>query len=236
MSNFKKLVAARMAKTGESYSTAARHLRSQVETPLILTVATPDPVDTLIQKLRPVHVSSILIGTLPLSVAGANYEVLKRHLDERVRNHPQYFAETASFQTMLSESEYRGLLGRGATPRYETQKIRLMPGQGGSVPCAHCTGWILIPFGAYSGACDCGEKFEVSFDGDGQEKSDIPEDWLCMKCGEPFDQIVEGDARNPWHGLNDCQQVCNICFHIGHVGPWWMTRVRSGVPIVNRHR
>ena len=29
MSNFKKMVRARMAKTGEAYSTAARHVRSQ---------------------------------------------------------------------------------------------------------------------------------------------------------------------------------------------------------------
>src|SRR5689334_16887329 len=107
MSNFKKLVEQRMAKTGESWSTASRHVRNAVAAPVIRELASaPDPIDALVAGLRPYHESSILVGRIPAVGASASAEAAARRARD-LAEHPKYFGQSASVEKVITHDEMR---------------------------------------------------------------------------------------------------------------------------------
>lgn len=227
MSNFKKLVEARMAKTGESWATASRHVRAQVVVPIVSPPAT-DPIGDLISELRSVHVSSILVGRVPNAVAGSNLAVLREQLRHRELN-PAWFARSASVQKLISKAEHDALMQRGATEEYGgVQRIRVFKtgrDTSFSVPCANCERWIWCGHDERAGKCVCEAPYEVTFDG--PIDWSLPQGWLCMNCGERFKVTVVTESRGPWHAINSHQQACDVCFHMKHVGAWWVEKRRN---------
>lgn len=238
MSNFTKLVDARMAKTGENWQTAERAIRAQVIRAVTVgdepaeskaeTVPPPasiDPIDALIASLRSFHIGSILVGRIPAVGASATASVAAEHARE-LAEHPKYFAQSASVQTRISLDHMHALIARGATEEDGIQRIRVFRYEESpttfSVPCANCKRWIWCGLDEHAGACKCRQKYEITFDG--ESDWNLPQGWLCMDCGDPNEMALIGDARNPWHPVNERQQACDVCFHMSHVGAWWVRK------------
>lgn len=227
MSNFKKLVESRMAKTGESWSTAARHVRAHgsapIEAPSALAAPT-DATEALIASLRATHVSSILVGRAAAIGSSATYQEAARQA-RVLQENPAYFARSAHVQMHVTLDQLQALAARGATEEYAVQRIKVFSTGHGptfSVPCAACERWIHCGSEPGSGECVCDQRFEVSFDG--PEDWSLPQGWLCMNCGEPFEMKELGQSRSPWHAMNGHQQACDVCFHMLHVGAWWVRK------------
>ena len=181
-----------------------------------------DRIDALIQELRAFHISSILVGRISTAATGRDAGALSRDLV----NNPKYFAQSASVQKTIPLVDLEALVKRGATREHEVQRIRVFKDERGttfSVPCATCERWIWCGHDEHSGTCACGkQKYEITFDGAPDWK--LEQGWRCMNCGEPSGLTLAEDARNPWHAVNPRQQVCNVCFHMQHVGPWWVRK------------
>jgi hypothetical protein len=240
MSNFKKLVNARMAKTGENWQTAQRAVRAQVVSPVTVSVepavakaanATPistDPIDAFIASLRSVHIGSILVGRVAAVGTSATASVAAEHARD-LAEHPKYFAQSASVQMTISLAQMHTLIRRGATEQYGVQRISVFRHEHSqttsSVPCANCERWIWCGQDEHAGACECGQKYEITLDG--PVDWSLPQGSLCMNCGEPFKMTEVRESRSPWHAMNERQQACDICFHMQHVGAWWV-RKRAG--------
>lgn len=213
------------AKLDVSHRTAANIIRARVaerfETPV-------DPIADLIVEMRAVHVSSILVGRLPNVAAGSNLAVVREQLRRRELN-PGWFARSASREKLISLPEHDALVERGATEDYGgIQRIRVFKTERDtsfSVPCANCERWIWCGHADHSGKCECDASYEITFDGPIDWR--LPQGQLCMNCGERFAMTLAANSRSPWTTINSHQQACNVCFHMQHVGAWWVDKRRN---------
>jgi hypothetical protein len=182
----------------------------------------PTPIDALIEELRPFHISSIRVGRM--STAVARFSDHFRDLS----NNPKYFADTAFVETTIDHAQLLALVERGATEEGGIQRIRVFkPEQQTtfSVPCAHCDRWIWCGHDEHKGDCECGQKYEVTFDG--EVDWNLEQGWRCMNCGEPHELAEVGSGRSPWHAINERQVACDVCFHMSHIGAWWVRKRAS---------
>ncbi len=221
MSDFKKLVEARMAKTGESWSTAAHYVRTQAPTqaegltPEAVVNDGPPPVLTLellLKELRAPSTFSVLTGRVPAVGRSGSFQAAVAQ-SERLAANPLYYAETGVVKTTVSLALHEELLRQGAADDRQIQMIRthMENDTTFSKACRNCRRWVWCAETEREAACVCGQRYRVVFDLAEVYHWTMRRGWLCTDCGSESRLTERHEGRNPWHFVDQWQTQCNAC-------------------------
>jgi len=214
MSNFKRLVEARIAKTGESWSTASRQVRAQAVVPASVAPAlVPSELEALLAALKVSTTFGVATGRMPNVGASASLAVATQIARDRVQN-PTWYAETGPISMAIARTQHDLLVANGAAERGEIQIIRSFHNDHGatfSARCDECKAWIWCGTNENEreDQCRCGATYRVVFDA--EPDWTMNQDWLCADCGATQKLTEVAAGRNPWHLLNKWQVQCNLC-------------------------
>ena len=223
-SDLKKLVRARQAKTGESYTTALRHVRAQASTPQNETeesmndsfapppTAIVDDVPPLLLQLR-ASPFAIQVGRMSAVGRSASYEVAMAQAHDRLVN-PKFYAESGAVSMTISEQQLEHLVKVGAARDTEIQIIRTFHNDHGATfsdRCSACKRWIWCGREEREATCVCGQPYRVVFDLSHIHHWTQKQDWRCVDCGTRFGMTEVSEGRNPWGHLHDWQIQCKLC-------------------------
>lgn len=169
-SKLKKMVRARTEKTGQSWQTALRYVRAQAAPAM----SVPPRVAELLRSLHAPTAFSMLVGRVPSTAAGANFELVQKQADDLAR-YPRYYAATGSATSTITLDDHNLLIAHGAADDRSVQIIRSCKLEGELVKvfthttfserCHNCDGLIWCGEDEHEADCVCGQHYRVSFDG-----------------------------------------------------------------------
>jgi hypothetical protein len=216
--DFKALVRARMAQTGENYTTAKRALEHQAP-PARSTQAAPAPRDNP-APMAPSDVLAIL-RAVPFAVAvrpfiphavSATFAVAKQAA--AMAGVEGYIAESGAAAIGVTADIGRTLIAVGAADARRVQVIRTFHNEHGvefSERCAKCRSWIFCGTEEREGHCLCGHAYRVVFDLAKLLWWKQKRDRVCVDCGTAFGFREWRGPRLAWDQLNEWQQRCGAC-------------------------
>jgi hypothetical protein len=216
MSNFKKLVEARMAKTGESRSTAAGRVRARVadapRTIEVVAALSGEPSELLAEM----HASStfvVLTGRVPATGRSASLAVAREQAT-RLANNPQWYAKTGSIEMAVTREQHETLLRHGAADDTEIQVIRSFRSKdimSFSARCRRCQRWVWCGDEEVEDECVCGARYRVALDLAEVDHGRVREGALCMDCGRDYHPREHLGGPRPWKVFNGAQVQCDQC-------------------------
>jgi hypothetical protein len=147
--NLKKLVRARMVKTGESYSTAAHQVRAHGNTvvgrdAVAVNVPTTRSVADLLGTLHAPSMFGVVTGRLPSIGISADDATSLKQARDRSAN-PVWFAESGAASVIVTKEQRDALIAAGAADAKSVQMIRPSRNDGGitfAERCKRCDAWI----------------------------------------------------------------------------------------------
>jgi hypothetical protein len=188
----------------------------------LVSLTVEDPTSAMLRELRAVHPSSVLVGRIPAVGRSATAAVAERHARELAET-PKYFADSGHVQKTITHDDLVELVERGATEKGGVQRILVSRPDtrmtAPSVRCAHCHRWLWCDE-EREGACYCGKRHEVIFDG--APDWSLPMGERCMDCGLEHTYTQPHEQRNPWRLTGERQVSCALCTHT-NAGPRWGT-------------
>jgi len=209
MSNFKKMVQARIDKTGESWSTAAHHVRA----PVAGTASPPPPPSGLARLLGEMYAPgtfTVQTGRVP-AVGRSTILSAAQEQARRLAEHPQWYAETGRIQMTVTREDHELLVREGAANDTTIQMIRTFQDQVTfSERCCKCHRWIWCDR-ERSGTCFCGSEYRVLFDLAPVLHGSMAHNARCMDCGVERIMHPVSSGISPWHLVNNGQSQCNLC-------------------------
>jgi hypothetical protein len=228
-SKFRKLVEDRIAKTGEGWEMAVRYVRAQANGagPALEQQASQQvPAAPLGPPLEPwvtdllnyLHLSTffrMLVGRVPASSGGANLALVIAQADDLARN-PRYFAESGGATMTITRDQLTALVKLGAADEGELQMFRsgrweLDEGMTFSDQCESCGGWVWCGDAEREGACVCGQRYRVAFDGMLANIFSMRQGRCCFDCGAEWRLDPKGSGLDPGRELNEYQWQCEKC-------------------------
>jgi hypothetical protein len=219
MSNFKRMVQARIDKTGESWSTAARYVRAQVGEAKVphegMVTPRPGNLASLLVELGAPSTFAVLTGRVPARGASASFAAAETQM-RRLLTDPLWYAETGAVQKVVTYEQHQELVREGAADDTRLQMIRSFRNEHKftfSDRCRKCERWIWCDEEERAGKCFCGAEYRIVFDlAPVYHWTTLAHNARCMDCGvERIPQFV-GTGISPWHTINRGQVQCNICF------------------------
>jgi hypothetical protein len=224
--NLKKLVRDRMEKTGESYQTALRHVRSEVPQSDV-----PD-IGAMLAAFRVGHISSVEVRRLS-GARSATYAVAKAQAEDLAAN-PKWAARSETIGKMISRAEFDVLKSLGATERGRPQTIIVRhPSEAGlafSVQCASCHLWIFCGESERQERCLCGRSFRVAFERTPEwttAQLEVVRFNRCAGCGGELGLHPKGNPLGQWNSLTASMTACGTCIHSPEIAQWQRNATRS---------
>jgi hypothetical protein len=223
MSNFQKLVEDRIAKTGESWSTAARNVRARAgqqppSTPALAATETPvlGPLEEVLRSLRARSAFGVVVERSTWrGRASADPRAAFAPPDP---NAGGPCAKSGGVEMQITRQQEALLLAAGGADSAEIQMIRsFFDAIGGTftAQCQNCHRWILCGTEEREGACVCGQRHRVVFDLTKTEHAMLrisAHGPRCMDCGKLFRMTEWVGPREVWRHPNAWQAQCDACF------------------------
>lgn len=204
MSNLKKLIAARMQKTGESWQTAARNVRAAAGP------AHPTAVAEVLRELQVTTTFGVLVGRVPASAGGPDLALVQRQVEELAR-FPKYYAETGSVTITVTRDVHDLLIAHRAADDRKVQMVRSYPANGEhahifavrtfSDQCETCDGWLWCGESEREAECVCGQHYRVSFDARVENVLSLRQGMCCIDCARGLKTPML-PGTNPWRPVN----------------------------------
>jgi hypothetical protein len=207
-SNLKHRVRERMAKTGETWVTALRHVRAEAEA-APLEAATPaassaDRLAALLGRLGATRTFPIRVGQGPALGASANLGAAEARA-RRAMGNGTFYAATGAIELRVEEADHDLLVASGAADDRHVQILRSFHNDKGvafSEPCSACDRWLFCGHEEREGNCVCGQAFRVTFDLAAVYHWSSRAGRRCMDCGA---ERAQGRA------INESQMRCDDC-------------------------
>jgi hypothetical protein len=226
-SNLKKMIRARMEKTGESYQTARRHVRGiDVGSGDASSTTPKDPdIVAILREFRVGHISSIEIrrrrGARSADRATAVARAASLAAD------PVWTARSDSFRKTIKRPAFDVLKKLGATEQGTMQRIVVRDPSDAplsfSVQCAKCHLWINCRDSERDEKCLCGQAFSVVFENTPEwtpEQLEAVRFNRCAGCGGEFGLYPQGHRLGQWNPLTRSMAACADCVETDHVNRW----------------
>jgi len=210
-SNLKKLIRARMLKTGESYQTARRYILAHGQG----AHSAGASVAELLKALKTRSGFCVLVGRQPAVGVGADPRAVQAHVQDLINN-PRWYAESGSVSMLISRGQHDILLGAGAADDTRIKMLRSNVADGFpkltfSDYCENCHRLIWCGQSEHEAECVCGQHYRVSFDLVQGLQWTIRQGMGCADCGTHFGMTEVGKGHNPWRSLNAWQVQCQRC-------------------------
>lgn len=237
-SNLKKLIRARMERTGENWQTAERHVRAQAMLPAMPTDSLV--VAELLKELETSTTFGVLVGRMAAVGVGADLAEVRRQAQELADN-PRWYAEAGHVEMLISREQHDALIAAGAAEDLHFQMLRSnvpkdFPNLTFSDGCENCHRRIWMGDAEHESRCVCGHRYRVAFDLLEGFQWTKRQGVLCADCGTEMAMTEPSKGHNPWRHLNQWQVQCDGCYSkvVQNVPPVDGTKLIRLQPLVGR--